>query len=631
MSLATLLLATALTSGAYHPPDAMAEALRALAAAHPELARAETIGQSTEGRPLMLLTLGAGDAEVTGRRPALLLVGALRGEELLGAEVCLASARALLARDDAATLLAERTVYVLPHANPDAVARRLPTDGSPAQPVTGTLAPWDGDGDFDADEDAPRDIDDDGVIAWMRWRDPEGTWIVDPDCAAAGDARYMRPADPAKGERGVYRVAREGVDTDGDDRWAEDGPGGIDLCRSFPQFYAPLHEERGAGPHQLGAPEARAIADLLVSRRNIASARVLRTGGNIACARVLRTGGGGGVMGDAPQPLVSGEGKLDDAEASLYRELLDAVRERVGDDKRPGPFDNPKGSRAPGSLQDWLVFGHGIVSLAERLWHAPPAPEPQLVPEPEPVPAPKPPTATATPETPTATAAPRAPTATASPEGPAPPTGTAAPEAAPPAAEAAPPAEADKATKRKLRWLRWSDRALDGEGFIPWHPVAHPTLGEVEVGGWRPFTVEDLRPRGHRHRAVAGAAAAHRAGAPACPAARGGRLPPGDRGRQRGRPADRHARRTEQRRSAPAGRRAGAPRGRRAPAGRGAPAGASPRRGRARGAALGDRGACRPEGHGHGVRRPRRPGQGRRRAGGALTCVHERCVTPSDT
>ena len=36
-------------------------------------------------------------------------------------------------------------------------------------------------------------------------------------------------------------------------------------------------------------------------------------------------------------------------------------------------------------------------------------------------------------------------------------------------------------------WLAWSDGAGMG-AFIPWHPVEHPKLGLVHVGGFRPYT-----------------------------------------------------------------------------------------------------------------------------------------------
>jgi len=36
----------------------------------------------------------------------------------------------------------------------------------------------------------------------------------------------------------------------------------------------------------------------------------------------------------------------------------------------------------------------------------------------------------------------------------------------------------------ELALLRWCDRELAGQGFIRWHKVEHPQLGEVEIGGW---------------------------------------------------------------------------------------------------------------------------------------------------
>jgi murein tripeptide amidase MpaA len=35
-----------------------------------------------------------------------------------------------------------------------------------------------------------------------------------------------------------------------------------------------------------------------------------------------------------------------------------------------------------------------------------------------------------------------------------------------------------------LKLLRWSDRELDGAGYVDWYPFEHPQLGRVELGGW---------------------------------------------------------------------------------------------------------------------------------------------------
>jgi hypothetical protein len=41
----------------------------------------------------------------------------------------------------------------------------------------------------------------------------------------------------------------------------------------------------------------------------------------------------------------------------------------------------------------------------------------------------------------------------------------------------------------QLAALQWNDVALHGQGFVRWHKAPHPQFGEVELGGWRRFTV----------------------------------------------------------------------------------------------------------------------------------------------
>lgn len=35
-----------------------------------------------------------------------------------------------------------------------------------------------------------------------------------------------------------------------------------------------------------------------------------------------------------------------------------------------------------------------------------------------------------------------------------------------------------------LKMLKWSDEALNGQGYVDWYPFEHPQLGKVELGGW---------------------------------------------------------------------------------------------------------------------------------------------------
>ncbi len=45
----------------------------------------------------------------------------------------------------------------------------------------------------------------------------------------------------------------------------------------------------------------------------------------------------------------------------------------------------------------------------------------------------------------------------------------------------------------EAKLLRWQDEALGGDGFVAWSAFEHPTLGAVEIGGWKPL-VRDNPP-----------------------------------------------------------------------------------------------------------------------------------------
>lgn len=42
----------------------------------------------------------------------------------------------------------------------------------------------------------------------------------------------------------------------------------------------------------------------------------------------------------------------------------------------------------------------------------------------------------------------------------------------------------DHPVEDDLRLIEWSDKELDGRGFVDWYPFEHPQLGPVELGGW---------------------------------------------------------------------------------------------------------------------------------------------------
>ena len=149
-----------------------------------------------------------------------------------------------------------------------------------AQTLRSTVRPNDSDGDGLLDEDAGEDLDGDGFIRQMRKKvsKGKGNWIKDPKDAQGRAMRRVRDGE------GDYEVYSEGVDSDGDGRYNEDGIGGLDLHRNYPENWRPMREETGRGQTQGGAgeyplsePETRAVFLFLMTHPNIAIVNSLDT------------------------------------------------------------------------------------------------------------------------------------------------------------------------------------------------------------------------------------------------------------------------------------------------------------------------------------------------------------------
>src|SRR5690606_32922390 len=146
---------------------------------HTNLCELVPVGTSRDGRAIEALRIGTQDEQ--GGRPAILVVAALEGPMAYTSALALHHARELTggygSNESITALLDRTTVYVIPRANPDACEARQET---PLAERRATGHGVDNDRDGRNGEDDVADVDGDGVVAWMRYEDPEGTWIVDP-------------------------------------------------------------------------------------------------------------------------------------------------------------------------------------------------------------------------------------------------------------------------------------------------------------------------------------------------------------------------------------------------------------------------------------------------------------------
>jgi hypothetical protein len=210
----------------YHEPDAVAARIRQLAQAHPEAVRVHELAASQGGRPVLLLEIGPETAAPAHKLPAVLVAANLEGSVPLASEAALYLAQLLLDKPDARR---DRTWYIVPLGNPDAAARFF---RRPLLEDNRNDRPFNDDMDDRTDEDGPEDLNGDGVITQMRVPDPAGEWIP-----VEGEPRALRKADWSKGEKGQFKLHTEGLDNDGDGRYNEDGPGGVDIGINFPHLF----------------------------------------------------------------------------------------------------------------------------------------------------------------------------------------------------------------------------------------------------------------------------------------------------------------------------------------------------------------------------------------------------------
>lgn len=389
------------------------------------LLSAKAIGTSARGRhDIHVITLGDATVGDPDERPALLIVAGIHGPHTVGTEVALKLADRLI--EDHAEALRDRTVYIVPCVDADTSPFVAPVE--PARLLAGvTPAPADDDRDGRADEDAPADIDGDGLITMMRVADPapgsglRAEWVIDGD-----DTRIVRKPDADKHERPTHALLVESTDVDGDGRFGEDGPGGIAINSHFPHNWPEF--SNGAGRFPLEATEAKALVDWMLTRDNITM--VLTLGPNDTLVEI------------PPRGKYDAEGRLplgiESGDERAYKQVSDRFKEFTG---QTGVSDSTIKGFSDGSFAGWAYSNFAVYSFATPVWA-----RPDLV---------KPKERDAN-------------------------QGDATDQ---PAAKPETPPRKEPRTEDE-KWLAYIDEHLGGNGFVPWRAFEHPQLGPVEIGGF---------------------------------------------------------------------------------------------------------------------------------------------------
>lgn len=452
----------------YHTPDQVVQWVKQMEKTNPGVVKTTTLATSPGERPVYLLEIGNEINSQKRMNPSVFVGANLEGNRPLTTEGAIFLASLILADPSQYDSL---TWYIVPQGSPDAAARFF---ASTQIEDSRNDLPTNDDRDDQIDEDGVNDLNGDGWITSMRVNHPDGTWRV-----SDGDPRLLQIADPDKGEKGVYLLYTEGIDEDGDGSYNEDGPGGTNVGINFPQLYKHFTASGGIFPGS--TPESFAIMKFVFEHPDIAM--IVSFGSTNWCF----TPPLGGRKGEADLSKIrlserqARQFNLDASRTYTIKELVEIMKAQnpqmdvdeatiagflgLGAALNPQPGDllfyekyakeykeflkeqgleQERSDPAPakdGSFELWAYFQVGVPVFSMDLWGVSKLDSGKEV--------------------------------TGSQTG-----GTQS-------NGGNEPGENVLAMEKTL--LSYSDSLLGRKGFVKWEPYEHPTLGQVEIGGFAPY------------------------------------------------------------------------------------------------------------------------------------------------
>jgi hypothetical protein len=397
-------------------------------------------------------------------RPAVLIVADVDGPLVWTSSLVLDHARVLCERyatdPKVKALLDTTTIYIVPRADPDAAEARF---ARPLYEERASGTGVDDDRDGRQGEDPPRDVDGDGLITWMRVPAADGEWMSDP-----ADERALIKADRSKGQRGKWKLVREGRDADGDGVASEDQELDAVVNRNFPAGW----EEHGhdSGRFATDEPPAKALCDFVVLHDEIGL--VITYGLLDDVVEKPKTEVKPGRQSALPSTGIP------ETDVAVYAELGRRFQSLGQGAKGDG--------RDAGTFQAWVQAQRGLWAIDIAPWSVP-LDEPEAKKESESAQPPKDaqePKADAD-----AGSAPK-------PKADADATQKPKEDASGHDTKRKPGAKADDkpGPSDDAKRLRWIDAHAESARFVPWHAFHHPELGDVEIGGFAPYALVEPPP-----------------------------------------------------------------------------------------------------------------------------------------
>jgi hypothetical protein len=342
----------------YHIYTETVEFLKKWAKDYPDLVDLYVVAQSYGGVDIYQVTVTNKKTGKDTDKPAMYVEGNRHAGEVTAGESALWMLNYLLTgygkNAEATRLLDNFTFYFRPVNNPDGNMLYLET----AQTLRSTIRPYDNDGDGLLDEDPAEDLDGDGSSRQMRVKVGmgKGDSILDPRDPTG---RLMRRVGAGKGD---YLLLPEGIDNDGDGRINEDGIGGLDLHRNYPENWRPETEatgraytQGGAGEYPLSEPETRAVVTFLLSHANVSVVNTMDT----SVPMLLR-----------PPSTSASDERMYPEDLALYK-TFDTKGKAITGYARAGDVYADYGNNQPlfGHSPDFGYWQFGAIWYGDELWN----------------------------------------------------------------------------------------------------------------------------------------------------------------------------------------------------------------------------------------------------------------------
>lgn len=345
LALPLLMIVASASAQTYSDHAKLSQRLKAIESANAQTTRLTSLAKTAGGKDVWLLEIGQGDRT---NRPGIAVLGGVEGSHLLGVELAVGFAEKLLASantDSVKSLLANTTFYIFPNVSPDATEQHF---AKVKYERSANATSTDDDRDGKMNEDPFEDLNNDGQITWIRIEDQTGKWKVHP-----ADPRVMVMANAEKGESGKYNLISEGTDNDKDNKFNEDGEGGIHFNKSL--TFDPPHFTPGAGEHPVSEIENRAVLDYLYDRFNVFAVVTFGPTNNLSEPWKFDKGRNSSRI---PGGIFESDAKQNKLASELYKKTVTLK-------------DAPTAGPQKGDVSQWAYFHYGRQSFSTPGWWSP--------------------------------------------------------------------------------------------------------------------------------------------------------------------------------------------------------------------------------------------------------------------